>query len=162
MWLFDIFIEPLKMVFEMIFSLFYKIIPNPAVDIVFLSLAVNFLALPLYLRADKIQKETRDREDKLRPMTDHIKKSFKGDEKVMMLQTYYDQQHYHPLSSLKSIISLLLQIPFFIAAYQFLSHLAVLDGNSLGPIKNLIEPDGLITIDGIAANPHDSHKHNLF
>ena len=152
MWLFDIFIEPLKMVFEMIFSLFYKIIPNPAVDIVFLSLAVNFLALPLYLRADKIQKETRDREDKLRPMTDHIKKSFKGDEKVMMLQTYYDQQHYHPLSSLKSIISLLLQIPFFIAAYQFLSHLAVLDGNSLGPIKNLIEPDGLITIGGIAIN----------
>ena len=152
MWLFDVFIEPLKMVFEMIFSLFYKLIPNPAVDIIFLSLAVNFLALPLYLRADKIQKETRDREDKLRPMTDHIKKSFKGDEKVMMLQTYYDQQHYHPLSSMKSIISLLLQIPFFIAAYQFLSHLAALDGSSLGPIKNLIEPDGLIQVGGIAIN----------
>ena len=149
---FTILIKPLELVFEAIFALSHNIMPSPAVNLVIMSLAINFLVLPLYRRADIIQMETRDKEAKLRPMVDHIRKSFKGDEKVMMLQTYYDQQHYHPLSSLKSIISLLLQIPFFIAAYQFLSHLPVLQGQSMGPIADLSTPDGLLTLGGITIN----------
>ena len=149
---FTILIKPLELVFETIFALSHNIMPSPAVNLVIMSLAINFLVLPLYRRADIIQMETRDKEAKLRPMVDHIRKSFKGDEKVMMLQTYYDQQHYHPLSSLKSIISLLLQIPFFIAAYQFLSHLPVLQGQSMGPIADLSTPDGLLTLGGITIN----------
>ncbi|SCW54831.1 membrane protein insertase, YidC/Oxa1 family, C-terminal domain-containing protein [Ruminococcaceae bacterium YRB3002] len=152
MWIFNIFIEPLKMVFELIFSLAHKVAPMPVVDIAILSIAVNFLALPLYLRADKVQKAARDKEDEIRSMADHIRKHFKGDEKVMMLQVYYEQKHYHPLSSLRSIISLLLQIPFFIAAYQFLSNLAILEGQKAGPIDDLIKPDGLITIGALSIN----------
>ena len=149
---FTILIKPLELIFEAIFALSHNIMPSPAVNLVIMSLAINFLVLPLYRRADIIQMETRDKEAKLRPMVDHIRKSFKGDEKVMMLQTYYDQQHYHPLSSLKSIISLLLQIPFFIAAYQFLSHLPALQGQSMGPIADLATPDGLLVIGGITIN----------
>ena len=122
----DIFIKPLELIFELIFSFAYKISTNPAIDIIILSLAVNLLALPLYIRADKIQKQARDREKELRPLSDHIKKYFKGDEKLMILQTFYRVENYSPLASLKSIISLLLQIPFFVAAYQFLSHLQLL------------------------------------
>ena len=150
--LYTLLIGPLKTVFELIFAFSYKIVPDPGVDIIILSLVFNLLVLPLYRRADAIQKETRDKEDRLSPVIDHIKKSFSGDEKVMMLQTYYRINNYSPLSSLKSIISLLLQIPFFIAAYQFLSHLSILDGQSLGPIKDLMKPDSLIAIGGITIN----------
>lgn len=148
----DIFIKPLELIFELIFSFAYKISTNPAIDIIILSLAVNLLALPLYIRADKIQKEARDREKELRPLSDHIKKYFKGDEKLMILQTFYRVENYSPLASLKSIISLLLQIPFFVAAYQFLSHLPLLAEGSIGPIANLLEPDGLITLFGVTIN----------
>ena len=150
--LYTLLIGPLKTVFELIFAFSYKIVPDPGVDIIILSLVFNLLVLPLYRRADAIQKETRDKEDRLSPVIDHIKKSFSGDEKVMMLQTYYRINNYSPLSSLKSIISLLLQIPFFIAAYQFLSHLSILDGQSLGPINDLMKPDSLIVIGGITIN----------
>ena len=148
----DIFIKPLELIFELIFSFAYKISANPAVDIFILSLAVNLLALPLYIRADKIQSSARDRENELRPMSDHIKKHFKGDEKLMILQAFYRVENYSPLSSLKSITSLLLQIPFFIAAYQFLSHLPLLAEGSIGPVNDLLKPDGLIVVFGITIN----------
>ncbi len=150
--LYTIIITPLQLLFEFIYSISYNAIQNPVINIITLSLAVNLLVLPLYRRADVIQREARDTEQRLRPMIDHIKKNFKGDEKVMMLQAYYREQHYSPLQSLKSTISLLLQIPFFIAAYQFLSHLSLLNGQSVGPVEDLSKPDGLIVIGTVTIN----------
>jgi len=71
---------------------------------------------------------------------------------MMMLQTYYRQNNYKPTQALNGSVSLLLQIPFFTAAYQFLSNLKILDGVSFGPIKDLSAPDGLVIIGGIAIN----------
>ena len=113
---------------------------------------MNFLVLPLYRRADAVQEATRDREKELAPGIQHIKKTFSGNERMMMLQTYYKQNHYSPLSAFSGSISLLLEIPFFLAAYQFLSNLALLDGASLGPIENLGAPDQLLTIGTLSIN----------
>ena len=71
---------------------------------------------------------------------------------MMMLQTYYRQNNYKPTSALNGSVSLLLEILFFMAAYQFLSHLEILNGASLGPITNLGVPDGLLMIGGISIN----------
>ena len=148
----SLFITPLTLIFELIFGLSYSAVPNPAVNLIILSLSFNFLVLPLYRRADILQMEARKTEEEIRPVTNHIKSSFKGDERVMILQAYYKLVNYNPLSSLKSITSLLLQIPFFIAAYRFLSKLPLLEGQSMGPVKNLMEPDGLLVIGGFAIN----------
>lgn len=150
--LFTILIRPLELLFEVIFAFTYRILPNPGICLLIMSLLINFLVLPLYNRADMLQKQTRETEEKLGPMIAHIKKYFKGDERIMMLQTYYDQNHYHPLSALKSSISLILQIPFFMAAYRFLSNLPLLRGESLGPIQDLSMPDHLIVIGGLTLN----------
>ncbi|MCR5059943.1 MAG: YidC/Oxa1 family membrane protein insertase [Saccharofermentans sp.] len=150
--LLSILIRPLELVFEFIFSLSHSVFPNPAVNIIMMSLAINFLVLPLYRRADVIQAASRKKEEQIRPVVDHIKKYFKSDERVLVLQAYYREVHYSPLSSLKSIVSLLLQIPFFMAAYRFLSNLSLLNGESIGPIKDLSEPDALIVIGGLSIN----------
>ena len=99
-----------------------------------------------------MQEEQRKTEEKLKPWVTHIKKTFTGDERFMMLQTYYRQNNYKPTDALKGAVSLLLQIPFFIAAYKFLSSLALLNGVSFGPINDLSKPDGLITIGNVAIN----------
>ena len=145
-------IGPLKLIFELIFSAAYKIIGHPGVAIVFLSLAMNILVLPLYRRADAIQMEARDTENRLKDVVAHIKKTFSGDERMMILQTYYRQNHYSSLSVLKSSLSLLLQIPFFMAAYQFLSDLDVLQGVSFGLVADLSKADGLLTIGSLSVN----------
>lgn len=147
-----IIIGPLKLVFEIIFNLANKFTQNPGLSIIALSLAMNILVLPLYRRADAMQEEARDIDAKLRKGINHIKKSFSGDERMMILQTYYRQNNYRPTDALNGSVSLLLEIPFFIAAYQFLSHLSLLEGVSFGPIVNLAKPDGLLAIGGIAVN----------
>ncbi len=147
-----LFIGPLKLIFEIIFGVANRFVSNPGLAIIFLSLAMNILVLPLYKRADAMQEAARDTEAKLKAGVDHIKKTFSGDERMMMLQAYYRQNNYKPTSSLNGSVSLLLEIPFFMAAYQFLSHLDILNGVSFGPIADLGAPDGLIVIGGFAIN----------
>ena len=150
--LYTLFIYPLELLFEVVFSIANRIVGHPGFAIIILSLAVNFLVLPLYKRADEVQKEERDLEASLARGIAHIKKTFKGDERMMMLNTYYAQNNYSPLYVLRGSVSLLLQIPFFMAAYRFLSNLKLLRGVSLGPIHDLGAPDQMIVLAGIGIN----------
>lgn len=150
--LFSLLIGPLQLLFEVIFSCANKITNHPGLTIISLSLSMNFLILPLYMRADALQEEERDIQMKLAKGVAHIKKTFKGDERMMMLQTYYRQNDYKPTYVLRGAMSLFLEIPFFIAAYRFLSTLPILEGVQFGPIADLGKPDRLIVIAGIGIN----------
>ncbi len=147
-----VFIGPLKLIFEIIYKIANDLIGHPGFAIIFLSLVMNILVLPLYRRADAMQEASRDIEAKLARGVAHIKKTFSGDERMMILQTYYRQNDYKPTNALNGSVSLLLEIPFFMAAYQFLSHVTILEGVPLGPIKDLSVPDGMIVIFGFSIN----------
>lgn len=147
-----LFLKPLQLLFEMLYIMTNKWIDNPGLSIVVLSLAINFLILPLYKRADAMQEEERDMEAKLQKGVAHIKKTFRGDERMMMMQTYYRQNGYKPTYVLRGALSLFLEVPFFIAAYRFLSGLELLEGVSFGPIANLGKPDGMLVIAGVSLN----------
>ncbi|MBO6193072.1 MAG: membrane protein insertase YidC [Clostridiales bacterium] len=150
--LYTLFIYPLELFFEVVFSVANRVVGHPGLAIIILSLAVNFLVLPLYKRADEVQREERDLEAALADGIAHIKKTFKGDERMMMLNTYYAQNNYSPLYVLRGSVSLLLQIPFFMAAYRFLSNLKLLRGVSFGPIADLGAPDQMFVLFGFGIN----------
>lgn len=147
-----ILIGPLKLVFEILFELAHRFTGHPGLAIVALSLMMNLMVLPLYRSADAMQEKARDIDEKLRRGVEHIKKTFSKDEQMMILQTYYRQNNYKPTDALGGSVSLLLEIPFFMAAYQFLSHLEVLNGVSFGPIADLGAPDGLIVLGAVSIN----------
>ncbi|MCQ2512478.1 MAG: YidC/Oxa1 family membrane protein insertase [Lachnospiraceae bacterium] len=150
--LYNLFIMPLEMIFEVVFSLAYRIFSNPGIAILALSLVMNFMVLPLYKRADAMQEEERDKVNSMAKWVNHIKKTFKGDERYMILTEYYRSQHYKPIYALKSSLSLLLQIPFFISAYHFLSNLQLLKGMSFLFLKDLGQPDQLIHLGALSVN----------
>ena len=143
---------PLILLFDVIYSTIYYITFDNGISIIILSLTVNFLILPLYKRADAMQEEERVRNEKLSRGVKHIKCTFRGDERFMMLQTYYRQNNYKPYYSLAGSVSLLLEIPFFIAAYSFLSNLDLLNRASFYSIRDLGQPDGLLNIAGHTVN----------
>ncbi len=145
-------LKPLYLLFEVVYVMANKVIGDPGLSIIVLSLFMNFLVLPLYMRADAIQEEEHAVEKRLQRGVDHIKRTFSGDERMMMLQTYYRQNDYKPVYVLRSAVSLFLQIPFFIAAYRFLSGLQLLNGVSLGQIVDLGRPDGMLQLGGISIN----------
>ena len=145
-------VAPLELLFEVIFFFSYKFSNHVGLSIVALSLVVNLLLLPLYFQADKIEKEQKEKKKRMKKWTDHIKKTFKGNERVMMLQTYNRINDYKVTDVFKESISLFLQIPFFIAAYRFLSGMKLLQGISMGPIRDLGSPDGLIKLGTLSLN----------
>ncbi|MBR2295735.1 MAG: YidC/Oxa1 family membrane protein insertase, partial [Clostridiales bacterium] len=150
--LYTLLIRPLELLFEIIFSVVDRITPSHGLTIIALSLAMNFLVLPLYKRADAMQEEERRAEEKIGPWQERIKKTFKGDERFMMLQAFYRENNYKPTDALKGSLSLLLEIPFFIAAYRMLSGLKLLHGVKFGPIEDLGAPDHMIVIGAVAIN----------
>ncbi|MBQ9029921.1 MAG: YidC/Oxa1 family membrane protein insertase [Parasporobacterium sp.] len=146
---FNLFIMPLELIFEVIFFLLQE---HPALAIFAISIVMNFLALPLYRRADAIQEQERDKVASMAYRVGRIKSTFKGDERYMMLTTYYRQQNYKPFYALRSTFPLLLQVPFFIAAYHYLSHLSLLNGVSFLFLKDLGAPDQLLSFGSFSIN----------
>ena len=150
--LYDIIILPLVYLVQAIFSAVYLLCYNPGLSIIAVSLTVNILCLPLYKRADAVQEAERDKQAAMKPWLSHIREFFSGDERFMIEQAYYREQHYSPLSAVKGSVSLILQIPFLIAAYRYLSTLPVLEGSAFFVIGDLSKPDGLINIGGLSIN----------
>ena len=150
--LYTLIISPLQLLFEVIFTIAFRLIGNAGFSIVILSIAVNFLVLPLYKRADELQAEERDIQAKMAYRIKRTKETFKGDERFFMLQEYYRINNYKPVYALKSSASLLLQIPFFIAAYRLLSGMQSLNGVQFGFISDLGKEDAMFTIGSFPVN----------
>lgn len=81
------------------FRLVGQLQTNQGLAVIGVSLTISFLTLPLYQRADAVQQKQRDAQKSMAHWINHIKKTFKGDERFMMLQTYYRENNYSPLSN---------------------------------------------------------------
>ena len=150
--LFYLTIKPIWLLFEIIFRTIYKICANPGISILAVSIVMNVLVLPMYLKSDALQDAERKKQKDMEYWVKHIRKTFKGDERFMILSEYYRQNDYQPYYVLKSSLSLLLQVPFFVAAYDFLSNLTLLQGTPFMMIKDLGQPDALIPLGSLHIN----------
>ena len=150
--LYEIIIRPIEYLIETVFFIMYDFWGREGLAILSVSIIVNLLVLPLYLRADAIQEAEQKKQQAMSFWIKHIRKTFSGDERLLMQSAYYKESGYHPLSVLKGTFSLLLQIPFFMAAYHYLSNLQVLRGASFGPIADLGSPDAMIALGALHLN----------
>jgi membrane protein insertase Oxa1/YidC/SpoIIIJ len=149
---YDVIVQPLVYMIEFVFGAFHALTHNPGVAIVGVSIVVNVLCLPLYRMADDQQARERAKQQKMSRWVSHIKRTFTGDEQYMMLSAYYAEQGYRPIQALVGSLTLLLQIPFFMAAYAYLSNLPLLHGASFLFLSDLGSPDGLLRVGGLAIN----------
>ena len=146
--LYSIIISPIETVVDWVFLFtINKVESVGVIGAVFgVSLVINFLALPLYSVADSLQEKERNIAKSLEFRVKRIKKAFRRDEQFMMLSEYYRQNNYHPLYALRSSLSILIEIPFFIAAYHYLSHNELLRGASWWIFSDLGSPDEFFAV----------------
>ena len=60
-----VLLKPLELIFEVVYMQAYNRSENLGISIIILSLFMNFLVLPLYMRADAIQEEEHTLEKRL-------------------------------------------------------------------------------------------------
>ena len=148
----SIILVPLTNIIEFIFVFFNNFTNNQGLSIIGVSIGVTLLCLPLYAVAEKWQQVERDKEKSMKRQLDRIKQTFIGDERYMMTTAYYHECHYTPIMSLRSSFGLLIQIPFFIAAYNYLSNLSSLKGISFLFIRDLSVQDCVFKIGAFPIN----------
>ena len=107
-------IRPLRLLFEVIYTMAERLIGNPG--------PVHHRAEPddelpgaaaLYAAPTPCRRRSEQTELRLNKGVAHIKKTFSGDERMMMLQTYYRQNNYKPTYVLRGATSLLSGDPVF-------------------------------------------------
>ena len=150
--IYQIIIHPLTQFLEFFYQFMYEVTDSKGIAVIGLSFIVTLCTLPLYMVAESWQEKERLIQSKMKNQIDRIKRAFKGDEQYMILSTYYKQNNYKPIMALRSSFGLLIQIPFFIAAYHFLSELGSLKGYSFLFIKDFGAPDNLFTIGNFPIN----------
>ncbi|MEI0508094.1 YidC/Oxa1 family membrane protein insertase [Brachyspira intermedia] len=151
--LYNIFIYPIEFIIEILFYLFNSVFKSGyGVSLFLLSLCINFLSLPLYNIAESWQAKERAIQDKMKPMIDNIKSVYKGDQRYLLIRACQRINGYKTIYAFRGTLGLLIQIPFFIAAYNFIHNISGLNGQSFLFIKDLSKPDALIQVGNISIN----------
>lgn len=150
--IYTLFIAPLEFGMDKALSWGYQLTGNWGWAIIIMSLIVNTVILPIYLKAEHWQEEERSIRKSFEEDEAMIKRAFKGQERFAMITTMHRQAGYSPLLTLRSSIGFFLQIPFFFAAYHFLSHFEPLQGISFLGLSDLSKPDELFSIGGFSVN----------
>jgi len=147
-YLYKLFILPLEFIISFLLIQIYKYTGNYGFSIVALSATVSISIIPLYNIAEKWRNKERKLFEKIKPKIDEFKSVFSGSEFHAYIQVLYKQNNYHPLLALRSSLGILIQIPFFIAAYHLLSNYKELNGVPFMFISDLSRPDRIILIEG--------------
>jgi YidC/Oxa1 family membrane protein insertase len=140
---FDYILAPFVFLLKEIFLFCYAITGSYGLSIVLLSLAVSLILLPVFIYIERSRKKDLAVKQKMKPVLDEIKRCYKGQERYYYIKTLNRQHGYNPMRALIPTLSLLLQIPFFIAAYQFLENFDPLAGTRFLFIDDLSKADGL-------------------
>lgn len=117
-----------------------------------LSCAVNVVMLPVYHAAEGWQEEERAAQSRMAARLAEIKSVYSGSERDMIVRGLYRLHGYHPVMGLRTCAGLLIQVPFFIAAFHLLNNLALLSGVSFMGIPNISRPDGLLSLGDARGN----------
>ena len=160
---YNIFIFPIYLLLNLLLRFILPLVNYEILyTLIFLSIIVNLISLPLFLKAEKMQEENYKKTAKLQPQIKEIKETFKGNEQFYMLNTFFRQNKYYPFYSLKNLAMIILIVPFFFGAYKLLSGEDILNFN-LWTLNNFYlfnvlhtfsftEPDGLLVLFGFKIN----------
>jgi len=120
--------------------------------IVLMSFVVNTVILPIYMKAESWQEQEQRLRLGFEAKEAMIKRAFTGQERFAMISTMRRQAGYTAFLSMRSSVGFFLQIPFFFAAYHFLSHFDPLSGVSFLGLADLGKPDEALHIGSFAVN----------
>ncbi len=140
----QLLILPLSYSFQFVLETFYTLTQNYGLAIIFLAILVSIVLLPLQLWADKLQQKDLDEKNAMRWALDSISRLANAQKKFYCTKEIYRRYGYNPIKSLRSLIGLLIQLPFFLAAYFMLGSFSDFSGQSFLIIKDLATPDALL------------------
>ncbi|BAQ15708.1 membrane protein insertase YidC [Methyloceanibacter caenitepidi] len=143
---------PLIAALEIALELIYSLTGSYGLSIICVSLLVSTLLLPVAATARRLEAKDKARLDLMAPQVAEIRASYRGQERFERIDEVYREYGYHPIKSTVSLLPLLVQLPFLLAALLLLSDYPPIEGTPFLFLPDLAAPDHLIKIGGAAVN----------
>ena len=137
-------VYPLTALLRLVFEFYVSLFGNYGISIVALSLTVTVLLTPISRFARRSDEREQRRQAEMAPQIEDIKRNYRGQERFERIDAVYTKFNYHPIKSMTSILPLLLQIPFLLAALFLLIDYPPIEGVSFLLISDLSKPDHLL------------------
>jgi YidC/Oxa1 family membrane protein insertase len=137
-------ILPLEKLLSVALSLLHGVTGSYLLALILLSIVVRFITTPLEKLANKSAIKEHDISSVLAPQIAQIKTKFKGGERHEAIKRLYTRYSYHPVYALRSMFGLLVQLPFFIAAFYMINESTVLRGVIVPLVGDLGQQDKII------------------
>lgn len=137
-------IKPIEAVLGFLFSTYVGLTGSYGLSIILLSLSVTIIMFPLFYIAEVWKRKEQAVERRMKRRLSYIKRYYTGQKKYCMIKATHKLEGYTAASSFRTSFGLLIQIPFFFAAYHLLSHYEPYRGVGWLFIKDFAVPDGLL------------------
>ena len=137
-------IKPIETVLGFLFRTYVQLTGSYGLSIILLSLSVTIIMFPLFYIAEVWKRKEQAVEKRMKKRLSYIKKYYTGQKRYCMIKATHRLEGYTAASSFRTSFGLLIQIPFFFAAYHLLSHYEPYRGVSWLFIKDFALPDGLL------------------
>jgi YidC/Oxa1 family membrane protein insertase len=137
-------ILPIEHFLSLLLSLLAGVTGSYVFALVLLSVVVRLLTTPLEKFANKAMKHEQIISLVLSPQLKKIKQAYAGSNRHEAIKRLYKRYGYHPIYAIRSVMSLLVQLPFFIGAYHMIDGASEFQGVIVPIIGDLGKPDELL------------------
>ena len=135
---------PIELLLSSVFSAAYKITGHYGYALIIMSICITIITTPIYLLADYWKNKEKAIQDLMKNDIDCIKAHYSKQKQFYLTQAAHRIYNYKAWYPLRTSLGILIEIPFFFAAFNVLSNFKGYSGISFGPIKDLGAPDGLL------------------
>lgn len=139
-----VFVRPIEALLSFLFAAFVGVTGSYGAALILLSVAVTVLTLPLYYLAERWKLQEQAVQRTMARDLASIRRHYTGQKRFYLIRNLYRLHGYKSVYALRTSLGLLIQIPFFFAAYAYLSSFAGYAGSRFGFIADLGRPDGLL------------------
>lgn len=139
----DTLLVPFKLLISSILGVAVNLTGNYGISLVIVSLCITAGTAPLYLLADRWKNDEKRIQIKMARDIASINKHYTGQKKFYLTKTARRIYGYRSWYAIRTSFGLLIQIPFFFAAYEVLSKYAGFKGVPFLFLSDLSMPDGL-------------------
>lgn len=135
---------PIELLLSSVFSFSYNLTGHYGYALILMSVCITLITTPIYLVADYWKNQEKKIQDLMKTDIDCIKAHYSKQKQFYLTQACHRIYNYKAWYPLRTSIGILIEIPFFFAAFNVLSNFKGYIGISFGPIKDLGAADGLL------------------
>ena len=145
-------LAPFKWIVALFFNWSNALFNDPGWAVVGMSVLLSLLLTPLYVWIERRKNSDKAKGAPMQAEIDKIEAVYTGRERFYYTREIQRRYKYSPWTAMIPTLGLLVQIPFLLAAYHYLSELPIFNGAAFWYIKDLSKPDTIATVAGLPIN----------